>query len=118
VKISPNFDRNEFACKCGCGFSTVDIQLIEMLEIVRGRYDLPITITSGCRCEDHNHDINGSLGSQHLHGRAADFKIEGVEPELIANFIIRHAPNKFGVGIYPSWIHLDSRDTPARWTKT
>ena len=117
MKISPHFHRSEFACKCGCGYDTADIELVEMLEIIRGRYDVPVTVNSGCRCVEHNKSINGSENSQHLLGRAADILVQSVDPERVANFINRHAPNKFGVGIYDTWVHIDSRENPARWDK-
>ena len=118
MKISPNFHRSEFACQCNCGFDTVDIALVEMLEIVRGRYDIPVTITSGCRCPEHNEAIGGSEKSQHMLGKAADFKIEGVEPERIASFIYRHTGGlNYGIGTYNGWVHLDSRDNATQWDK-
>lgn len=125
MKISPNFKRSEFACKCGCGYDTVDHELIEILEITRGRYDTPIIITSGCRCITHNEKIqlesnpdyvSYSSNSQHLYGRAADIKIHGVDTSRVYNFINRHAPNKLGLGLYSSWVHVDTRTNgPARW---
>ena len=125
--LSANFERTEFECKCGCGYDTVDHELVEMLEIVRGRYDSPVIINSGCRCVTHNEKIQFeanpdyvaySSNSQHLYGRAADFVVQGVEPERVFSFINRHAPDRFGLGLYTGWIHLDSRtDGPARWGK-
>ena len=114
MRISPNFDRLEFKCPC-CDFQTVDIELIELLEVIRGRYNEPITITSGCRCPQHNEAIGGSMNSWHMTGRAADFKVHNVEPERVASFIRRHSPDRYGVGIYDTWVHLDSRDTKADW---
>jgi len=74
--VSQNFNRSEFACKCGCGFSTVDVDLIKVLEVVRRRFGKPITINSACRCEDHNKNIGGSYGSKHKQGIAADIVVK------------------------------------------
>ena len=117
MKISPHFDRDEFACKCGCRFDSVDVELIGMLEKIREKYNSPITINSGCRCLKHNIAIGGSENSQHITGKAADFVVQGVEPALVANFIIKYNPLKYGVGIYNTWVHVDSRSQPARWDK-
>lgn len=114
--LSKNFSRSEFACRDGCGRDTVDIELIKVLEEVRARFARPISISSGYRCHIHNANSGGSTGSQHLWGRAADFSIEGVSPVKIAKFIDSKYGNKYGLSIYPSWVHLDTRtDGPSRW---
>lgn len=113
--ISEHFNRSEFACKCGCGFDTVDIELIEILETVRHRFMRPITITSGCRCADHNYKIGGSKDSQHIKARAADFKVQGVEPKEVYEFLCSTFKDKFGFGLYSAWVHGDSRQAKARW---
>jgi uncharacterized protein YcbK (DUF882 family) len=114
--LSKHFDRKEFACRCDCGFDTVDIELIKILEKIRNHFDRPVHINSGCRCPDHNASEGGGIKSQHLYGRAADFFIQGVEPKTIAKYIDDHWPNRFGVGVYLSWVHIDSRTNgPARW---
>lgn len=54
-------------------------------------------------------------GSRHTHGRALDFRIDGVKNEVIRDFC-RTLPN-VGVGYYPKskFIHLDVRDRNAYW---
>ena len=112
-KISQHFLRSEFACKCECGFDTVDVSLIELLEAVRLRFDRPITINSGCRCEAYNREIGGSENSQHMLGRAADFVIDGIDPSLVQDACDElDAP---GLGRYDSFTHVDTRTGNARW---
>lgn len=114
--LSTNFDRKEFACQCDCGFDTVDIELVKLLENIRKHFGKPVIVNSGCRCETHNKAEGGSKRSQHLYGRAADIFIMAVPPEKIAAYIDSKWPNRFGVGVYKSWIHVDSRSGhPARW---
>ena len=115
MKLSANFHREEFSCKCGCGQDTVDAALIRILEIVRAHFDSPITITSGNRCVLHNKAIGGASDSSHLIGKAADFKVKNVSSIEVYNFINLHAPNDYGLGQYSSWVHVDSRDVMARW---
>jgi uncharacterized protein YcbK (DUF882 family) len=115
-RLSENFKRSEFACKCRCGFDTVDIELIKILEKIRKHFGKPIHINSGCRCRSHNKKEGGSENSLHLYGRAADFFIYGVEPEKIAEYVDDNWPKRFGLGLYASWVHIDSRtEAPARW---
>tara|TARA_R110000787_G_scaffold136962_1_gene249616 strand:- start:419 stop:769 length:351 start_codon:yes stop_codon:yes gene_type:complete len=113
VKVSPYFKRPEFACKCGCGFDTVDTVLLEALEAIRGHFESAVVITSGCRCIAHNAAIGGSEKSQHLKGRAADIQVKMVEPERIANYA---EDLGMSVGRYSTFTHIDSRSgTPAKW---
>ena len=72
MKLSKHFSREEFECGCGCGFAAVDVELLDILEKVRSKFNAPVTITSACRCAEHNSAIGGSYGSKHKKGIAAD----------------------------------------------
>ena len=74
-KIGSHFKRSEFACKCGCGFDTVDTEIMPIIEYVRMHFDKPVVINSACRCEKHNAAVGGSKNSQHLRGRAVDIRV-------------------------------------------
>lgn len=116
--ISAHFNRAEFACKCGCGFDTVDIELIEALEVVRQYFMRPVIITSGCRCEQYNYQIGGSPNSYHTKGRAADFKVDGHSARDVHDFLTRVYKDKFGIGLYSTWNHFDTRTgDKARWQR-
>lgn len=114
LRISKHFLRGEFACKCNCGFSTVDVKLLEILEIVRSKYGA-VTINSACRCDEHNNKIGGSYGSKHKQGIAADIVVNGTSPDEIYMFLDMFQPNKYGVGKYDSFTHIDVRNSKARW---
>lgn len=112
--ILENFSRSEFACKCGCGFDTVDIQLGEVLQDVREHFGRMVKINSGCRCERHNLHEGGSENSQHLYGRAADFEVKGVHADVVADYLEKRWPN-CGIGRYVGRTHVDTRGHAARW---
>jgi len=115
MKISQNFHREEFACKCGCGFATADFDLIHLLELIRNKFKQPVTINSGCRCELHNTAVGGSYGSKHKQGIAADIVVNNVSPADVYKFVDGHAPTKYGIGLYEGFTHVDVRIKKARW---
>jgi len=121
--LSRNFSRKEFACKCGCGFDTVDAELINVMQMnVRDRFG-KILVPSGCRCYTHNIKSGGSKSSQHLKGKACDFIATEHDMEYIYDYLCNKFPDKFGIGAYIDKeentvrIHFDVRSACARWTK-
>ena len=59
-----------------------------VLEFVRAHYKSPVFITSGYRCQQLNDIIGGSLNSQHMDGRAADFYVSGKTPFELWQWIV------------------------------
>lgn len=118
TQVSPNFKRQEFACKCGCGFDVADIQLIKALEDVRKQFNgNAVTITSPCRCPAHNIKVGGSTKSQHILGKAVDFKIANIHADDVADYLENRYQNTYGIGRYDGRTHLDVREKKARWDK-
>ena len=124
-KLSENFWRSEFACRC-CGLVNVDPLLVDTLEDLR--FDLnakPITILCGCRCPRHNTEVGGADKSEHLTtgiraGRAADIRADGVSLKQLYLAATAAGAGAFyagGVGIYPDqgFLHVDVRGQLARW---
>lgn len=118
TKLSEHFYRDEFACPCGCGFDTVDVELVTVLEKIREQFGChAVTINSGARCKEHNAEVGGGEKSQHLFGKAADFVIRMVNEQFVADTLEDLYPDKYGIGRYPGRTHVDVRETKARWTK-
>ena len=116
MKLSQNFKKQEFDCKCGnCTSPEPNIALVAVLDLVREHFGAPVIITSGYRCPTHNKAIGGAEHSRHMDAIAADFKVVGVEPELVYNYLNNHYRDRFGLGLYKSWVHLDVRANKARW---
>ena len=113
--ITENFSRDEFAFKCGCGFDAVDIELVNVLEIVRKRFNKPVKINSACRCAKHNKKVGGSENSKHRLGIAADIVVSDTKPSDVYSFLCGYAPNKYGIGSYETFTHIDVRQDKARW---
>lgn len=115
--LSKHFSRKEFKCQCGCGYDTVDTELIKVLEIIRKHFDRSILITSGCRCCEHNAVIGGNPNSMHLQAKAADIKVQGISPDSVWEFLIETFSGKYGIGRYDSFIHIDVRNEMAGWDR-
>jgi len=112
---SPFFTREEFACACGCGFDVADSELLDVLEGLRFKFDAAVIITSGCRCKEHNKEVGGSENSQHIFGKAVDFKVENVNADDVAEYLLSEYPDSYGIGRYDGRTHIDVRDKKARW---
>lgn len=114
-KLVPHFYRDEFACKCKCGFDTVDAALLALLIQVRNNFSAPVQITSGCRCKTYNSRVGGEPRSWHTKGRAADIVVVGINPQAVYDWLASQFTTMYGFGSYPTFTHIDSRRTPARW---
>ena len=111
--VSKNFNRSEFACKCGCGQDTIDAETVGFCQAVRDHFMAPVTIHSGNRCPDYNASVGGAKGSQHLKGRAADISVLNVPHKAVHAFLLTLNPG--GLGKYATFTHVDSRAGKARW---
>lgn len=122
--LSPNFRVREFACKDGSDVIFVDTELVKLLQTIRDRFGRPVRVTSGYRTPAHNRAVGGARASQHLYGKAADIRIDGVSVEEAAAYAETLLPSSGGIGRYPSkagrtagWLHLDVRGQKSRWTR-
>jgi uncharacterized protein YcbK (DUF882 family) len=118
------FERWEFACKCGCGFDTVDVETLEVLEELKRWYGQIVIISSGCRCREYNEQIQKekdpdytpySSRSKHMEGRGVDFKVMRIPSIEVYKYLNRLYPDKYGIGFYKTFTHFDSRSYMARW---
>lgn len=114
-KLSENFKVRELACKDGSDTIFIDSALVRLVQEIRDYFGKPVIINSGYRTESYNKKIGGATYSQHLYGKAADIRIAGVSPKEIAKFVETRIPNTGGIGIYPSFVHVDVRSTKSRW---
>lgn len=121
-RLAPGFRVREFRCRDGSDTVMVDEALTVVLQCIREHFGKAVTITSGYRTAAHNAAVGGAKSSQHLLGRAADIRVEGVSVEDVAAYAERLMPDWGGVGRYPAkagratgWVHVDTRAEKARW---
>lgn len=118
--LSPHFREAEFDCNhCGKYGDTAAVELIQVLEQLRAYFgDNGVTINSGVRCDYHNEAVGGASNSRHKAGNAdaADIVVAHVSPQDVHEYLISTYPNKYGIGRYNSFTHIDTRPgAAARW---
>lgn len=112
-KVSANFKVREFACKDGTDKIVIDEKLVELLQKIRNHFGKPITINSAYRTTSHNKKVGGSTNSYHLKGQAADIVVKDVNPILVALYCEKIGAG--GIGVYKTFVHVDTRKKEYRW---
>lgn len=123
MKLTENFSKSEFDCKCGCVMPNDVLENIKELayhlQRLRDKLDKPIKINSAYRCVNHNRKIGGAKRSQHVLGNAADIVVKDMKPIEVFNFVDKlQRLNMFKLGglkAYNTFTHLDIRGVIARW---
>lgn len=116
VKLSKNFNSNEFDCQCGyktCTSTLIDLDHVAKLQKLRNKLKKSIKITSAYRCEQHNNDVGGAKHSQHKLGTATDIQVTSISPDGVANWAEKFSFD--GIGRYDTFTHIDSRGFNATW---
>ena len=121
-RLAPDFQVRELRCRDGTDTVMVDEALTVVLQCIREHFGKAVVITSGYRTAAHNAKVGGAKSSQHLLGRAADIRVQGVSVEAVAAYAESLMPDWGGVGRYPikagratGWVHVDTRADKARW---
>ena len=111
--LTENFNRVEFACKCGCGFDDINPEVVEICEAIREAIGHGFTPNSACRCAKHNMLIKGSLNSAHTKGLACDVPIKNSSERYKIKKVLYDRGIKRIGGTYNHFIHFDiSRELP------
>ena len=123
MQLTTNFSLNEFACKDGTQVpdelkSNVQA-LAEQLQILRDYLNEPIHINSGYRTPAYNKKRGGKPNSYHMKAMAADITVKSKTPKQLASVVEKLISNGTlkigGIGVYPGFIHVDTRKVKARW---
>ena len=124
-----NFDFREFYCPTVVGLSPVvraNVAILaKELQVFRDLVGRPVQVSSGWRSPAHNERVGGVKNSQHLTGKAVDFRVSKMTgPEIyhaIEALIKAGKMREGGLGCYDTWCHYDIREDldgnpkKARW---
>lgn len=83
----------------------------EIREAIKG----PIRIISAFRSEAYNRKIGGAKNSWHIRGMALDLSQASVPHHVFKKVAQEVVGTSGGVGLYPSFVHIDCRGYFARW---
>jgi len=102
----------------------IDPKIVQMAQFIRDRFGKQVTInnylTGGSYQYSAFRDSDCTIGatnSQHRHGRAIDFRIQGMSPMEIRADIIKNFEQYRASGLTtieggtPTWTHIDCRFT-------
>lgn len=113
------FTKSDFACTCGgayCdGYNNTEPaeQTVRVVDEIRRRANVPITINSAIRCSLRNAQVGGVSNSLHLTGQAVDLSSSSLQPyelQSIASEVIKEIlpSTQGGIGKYSWGIHVDN----------
>ena len=107
IRVAPNFLLREFECRGGSRQVVLHRELLERLQALRDDLSRPVIINSGYRNPSHNAAVGGSPTSYHLRGIAADIRVPGVSPQVLAESAGKAGFR--GVITYATFVHVDVR---------
>jgi uncharacterized protein YcbK (DUF882 family) len=112
-----NFKRHEFDSpdKEGSG-DLMNPLLVYRLDAIRELVKRPFTINSGYRTQEHNKTVGGAPKSAHVEGLAVDISTRRWSDAEKRDLVLYARQLGFnGVGIAPTFIHLDCKPRLASW---
>ena len=98
------FQPQEMACR-GTGKLKIEPRLLDNLDILRSRFDSPLTVLSAYRSPYHNAFVGGAPFSSHLKAVAVDLSIVGQDKRLMER--LAKETGFTGFGYYRTFLHID-----------
>jgi hypothetical protein len=99
-----------------CGIWGNILPTVRILDELRAFYGKPVIVNSGYRDAAYNRAVGSTPGSMHTQFRALDFSIAAIQPRSLYEWLDRHREaDRIGLGLYPTFVHLDTRGHRARW---
>lgn len=104
------FSLDEFVCS-ETGEEGMCPEFLKSISHLRQICDFPFVITSGFRSKNHSAEKSKKTPGTHTRGIAADVAVSGGSQRMA---IVKHASAMgMSVGIAKTFVHVDTRKTPA-----
>jgi hypothetical protein len=128
-RLSKHFVVEEFDCHSGerCGereHNGLEYLCRKFLEPLRARFG-PVHVNSGFRTVSYNRGVGGASNSFHIYtahdgnDQASDVTCQRGTPKqwhaFLANIRATKRNGRGGLGLYPTFVHVDIRDEKADW---
>ena len=93
----------------------MDIETLQIADECREFVGESITPSSAARCFRYNNSptVGSNDRSQHPKCRAMDLPVK--DPQALYDWLCAEYPDKYGFGLYKTFVHVDSRSIKARW---
>jgi len=116
--MTPFFSKQELQCKCGCELANFHPGVLDDLSKLRAQYNKPMSLSSACRCLNHNMSVSklAPRGSLHIGNYEAkpgqkgsmafDVLVNGTDKGEL--FALAWA-NGWSIGWNKSFLHIDRR---------
>ncbi len=116
IQLTEHFNLREFECTHPAHKHVqLDERLLYTLEELRMLLGVPLVINSAYRCPLRNKQVGGSENSLHMEGKAVDISLHTIDQPILTIEDIARELGFDGVGLYNTFIHLDTRGYYARW---
>ncbi len=97
------------------------VPLVNVLEKIRKELNAPVQLISVYRSPAYNRDVGGASASRHKEFDAADFKVLGASAGTsqrwyeVAKKLRDRGEFAGGIGVYRTFVHIDTRGENADW---
>lgn len=112
ANFNPKYDR-KLICTCNhklCDKRSVRQTVLNMLQLTRIDYGLPMIITSGGRCQYHPSEVHRAKPADHQLRNGVDVKIDGLLTAMkLVAYGSKNGFNAFGINLKSGFIHMGCR---------
>lgn len=116
--MTPNFTREELACRCGCGLARFHPGALDQLQLLRTAFGRPMSVSSACRCAKHNATVSKLAPLKSLH--IGDLEVRPGQQGALAFDVVVDGEAKgalfalawrqgWSIGWNKAFLHLDRR---------
>ena len=116
IMVLPNFSLEELLTKNKVDtFTRLELGVLVLLQTIREDFGYPVIVSSSYRSKAYNKSVNGATSSRHEIGDALDSHPKNMARLAEYKKLITKMDIQGGMGLYPLFVHIDTRANKARW---